>query len=224
LKLAAALPAALVALAAGAGIAGTRVPVDPNAAPWNAIAKVQTNTGTRCTGVLVAPSVVLTAAHCLYNPRTRALLRPQSLHVLVGFERDHYRRHLRVADVTLGPGFAPGWRRPQPSDWARLDLAGSVPNAPLPRYDGPLAAGLAVTLAGYNRDRSQLLLADRDCHIHSVKTLPGGARYLLHDCAATYGTSGAPLLAQQHGHWTWVAINLAAGRTENLALAPAQPP
>lgn len=213
--------AAVLVLTAGAAAAGSRVPVDPNAPPWIAIAKVQTNTGTRCTGVLIAPSVVLTAAHCLYNRRTQALLRPLSLHVLFGFERDRYRQHLRVAEVTLGPGFVPGLQRPQPGDWARLDLAGTATAAPLPRYDGPVKAGLAVALAGYNRDRSQLLLADRDCRVDSVERLAGGARYLLHDCAATYGTSGAPLLAKEHGHWAWVAINLAAGRKENLALVPA---
>ena len=60
-----------------------RVPVDPNEPPWNAVAKVQTTTGNHCTGALIGPSTVLTAAHCLYNPRTRAMLQPVSLHVLL---------------------------------------------------------------------------------------------------------------------------------------------
>ena len=103
------LPMALLVVIAAAdpATAATRVPVDPNTPPWNAVTKDQTNFGTRCTGVLIAPSVVLTAAHCLYNPRTRALLQPVSLHVLFGFERDSYRRHLRVAHHRLGPGFMP---------------------------------------------------------------------------------------------------------------------
>jgi Trypsin len=115
--------------------------------------------------VLIAPSVVLTAAHCLYNPRTRALLQPVSLHVLFGFEQDSYRRHLRVARYRLGPGFMPGLWQPQPGDWALLTLAESVPTQPLPLYTGPLAPGMRVMLAGYNQDRSQLLLADPDCHV-----------------------------------------------------------
>jgi hypothetical protein len=106
----------VVIAAAGPATAATRVPVDPNPPPWNAVTKVQTNIGTRCTGVLIAPSVVLTATHCLYNPRTRALLQPVSLHVLFGFERDNYRQHLLVARYQLGPGFMPGLRQPQPGD------------------------------------------------------------------------------------------------------------
>src|SRR5205807_959007 len=117
LRLSAAL-ALLILAAAAAQAADGRVPVDPNEPPWNAIAKVQSNVGEHCSGVLIAPSVVLTAAHCLYNPRTRALLQPVSLHVLFGYQRAEYRWHRQVARVTVGPGFDGTTGRPQPGDWA----------------------------------------------------------------------------------------------------------
>jgi protease YdgD len=217
LRLAAGL--ALVILgAASAHAADRRVPVDPNEPPWNAIAKVQTNIGEHCSGVLIAPSVVLTAAHCLYNPRTRALLRPVSLHVLFGYQRANYRWHRAVARITVGPGFDGATGQPQPADWARLDLTEPVAPAPLPIAGGAGSAGMAVALAGYNQDRSQLLIADLACHVLRVVALPGGARFLAHDCAATRGTSGAPLLTKNERGWAVVGINIAAGRAENLAL------
>ena len=210
---------AVVLWAATAAAADRRVVVDPNTPPWNAIAKVQTNIGERCTGALIAPSVVLTAAHCLYNPLTRALLEAVSLHVLFGYQRDTYRWHRLVARITIGPGFDGRVPRPQPGDWARLELTQPVPVTPLPLLGTPVSAGMAVALAGYNQDREQLLLADLACQVERVVRLPGGARFLIHDCAATRGTSGAPLLVRQGDKWAIVGINIAAGRAANLALA-----
>lgn len=212
---------ALVVLAASAAAQGAdrRVAVDPNEPPWSAIAKVQSNIGAHCTGVLIAPSVVLTAAHCLYNPHTRALLQPLSLHVLFGYQRDEYRWHRLVARITVGPGFDGAKGPAQPADWARLELTEAVPVTPLPLFAGSPSPGMAVALAGYNQDRAQLLMGDLGCHALKILRSPSGARYLTHDCAATRGTSGAPLLVRQDGGWAVIAINIAAGRSENLALA-----
>ena len=192
--------------------------VDPNEPPWNAVARVQSTIGGRCSGVLIAPSVVLTAAHCLYNRRTRALLQPVSLHVLFGYQRSAYHWHREVARITIGPGFDGTKAQPQPSDWARLELAEPVPVMPLPLVGGVTTAGMAVALAGYNQDRTQLLMADLACHVGRVGVLPGGARFVAHDCAGTRGTSGGPLLTKREGGWAVIAINIAAGKTENLAL------
>ncbi len=212
------IAAALATQAAAQG-ADRRVPVDPNQPPWDAVAKVQTNIGIHCTGVLIAPSVVVTAAHCLYNPRTRALLQPVSLHVLFGYQRGTYRWHRLVRRVTVGAGFDGTTGRPQPRDWARLDLAEAVPVPPLPLFDGAVAAGMAVALAGYNQDRAQLLMADLDCRVLHVAALPDGASFLAHNCEGTHGTSGGPLLTRRDGGWAVIAINIAASHTENLALS-----
>ena len=170
---------------------------------------------------MIAPATVLTAAHCLYNPRTRAMLQPLSLHVLFGYARDSYRWHRLVRRVAVGTGFDGAEPGPQAADWARLELAEAVPVPPLPLFAGRIEAGTPAALAGYNQDRAQLLMADLACHALRTTDAPGGGRIIFHDCAGTRGTSGGPLLARQGEGWAVLGINIAAGRRANLALLPA---
>lgn len=204
-----ALGLAVAALLAGAAHAADhRVSLDPNVPPWSAVAKVQTNTGVHCTGVLVLPATVLTAAHCLYNRRTGALLQPVSLHVLFGYERDRYRWHRAVVHFVVGAGFNGAGPGPQTADWARLTLAEAVPVAPLPMFAEAIGPGLPAALAGYNQDRAQLLLGDLGCEV--LRRL---SNFVIHDCAGTFGTSGGPLLTRTGAGWAVIGINVAPGRT-----------
>jgi protease YdgD len=215
LRFAIGLAAALVAAAAAAQAADRRIALDPDVPPWSAVAKVQTNTGIHCTGVLVAPATVLTAAHCLYNRRTHALLQPLSLHVLFGYERDRYRWHRFVAHFVVGAGFNGAGPGPQAADWARLTLAEVVPVVPLPVFAGAIQPGLPAALAGYNQDRAQLLLGDLGCRI-----LRRIGSFVIHDCAGTFGTSGGPLLARAAAGWSVIGVNVALGRHANIAVVP----
>lgn len=210
------LGAAELPLLPGIGAVDRRVTVDPAQVPWNAIAKVQTMIGGRCTGALIAPRVVLTAAHCLYNRLTRALLQPVSLHVLIGATRGAYRWHRLVARYTVGPGFDGGKAGPQTSDWAKLELESPIPGAvtPLRITTEPPPPGAPIALPGYSQDHMQILMADLNCHALAAADRP----FIVHDCDATRGTSGGPLLLHQDGGWAVIGINIGAGLAANLAL------
>ncbi len=120
----------------------------------------------------------------------------------------------------IGDGFdgSEATRHPG-SDWARLDLAVPVPPsiAPLPLAHDLPAPGTAIVLPGYNRDRTEVLMADPSCHITRHIEIRG-ERLLAHDCSATRGTSGGPLLAERDHRWEVVGINIAASPTANIAL------
>jgi len=78
--------------------------------------KVQSNVGEHCSGVLIAPRGG-DSAHCLYNPRTRALLQPCRCMCCSAISAPNIAAS-PVARITVGPD-STARRQPQPVDWAR---------------------------------------------------------------------------------------------------------
>ena len=178
----------------GLGGADRRVTVDGRATPWAALGRVQTELGGRCTGVLIAPDRVLTAAHCLVNRTTGRVLQPTSVHFLLGYSRGEYTGHARVAGFAIGAGWDAATRRPLGADWAVLRLATSIAGPTVPLWQADIPAGARLVLAGYQQDRPEVLLADTACAAEGLRRDPAGPPLLAHGCAATRGASGAPLL------------------------------
>jgi hypothetical protein len=84
------------------------LPADINQYSRSSIGKLYNRAGEACTGVIISPVQVATAAHCLYNPRTGILLHPESLHFLMGYKQGDYREDLRVSEFRIGSNYAFG--------------------------------------------------------------------------------------------------------------------
>lgn len=188
-----------------------RRPVSVAEPPWSALVRVQVPGVSRCTGFLVAADRVVTAAHCLWGQRTQRMVPAESVHVLTGYDHGHYRAHSVVASFRTGPAYRPRAGAGQDDDVAVLTLAKPIGTVVLP-WATHIQPGEAAMLGGYEQDRAETLLADTDCRLMSGTDGGGGGRPLIaHACAATRGTSGAPLLVRgADGGWAVAGVNVAA--------------
>lgn len=95
--------------------------------PWSSVGKIYNSARSSCTGSVIAPDKVLTAAHCLFNRATARFLQPDALHFLLGYKRGEFRSHARVASYVLGPNYNPDEvNKSILADWAILVLTEHV--------------------------------------------------------------------------------------------------
>ena len=203
-----------------------REAVDEMSYPWSSIGKLFNETGSSCSGVVIAQDKILTAAHCLFNARTRRFIAADALHFLVGYRTGRYSAHARIASYEIGAGFDPlRYNQTSEADWAVLTVAENLPAEiePLRLRREPSPSGTKAVLVGYPQERALVMNADRDCELGDKIS---AGRLLLHTCRSASGYSGGPILVGTGGREMEVAgIQIAAMQsdgTEKMIAVPAQ--
>jgi protease YdgD len=203
---------------------GQRARVDVGAAPWRSIGKMQAVAGSlreTCTAALIGPRTVVTAAHCLFNARSRRYFLPSSVHFLLGLEGARFTSATIAESFIIAPAYDPAAPDDtRGNDWALVSLAASVRDQQTLRlaHVAP-ASGTAVMVGGYGQDNPNILTADTACRLTGILRDRGGHALLTHDCRAVRGVSGAPLLFRLGSKWLIAGINVAQTRTGSQGFA-----
>jgi protease YdgD len=199
-----------------------RVQIRSDQWPWSSLGRINViarDTRVLCTGTLIAPRRVLTAAQCLFDASRNSWVKPGSIHFLIGQERDKFLRHSIADTFYVPPDFAYKLAdRPRADmidpkviryNWAILTLRDEMPGTPVPilaveGLDLPsLESNGEFALAGYADDREFVISIHKGCKIAIDASEPG---LITHMCD-TLGQSGAPILLLSQGSAKVIGIH-----------------
>ncbi len=211
-----------------------RVRLDQQGPPWDAIGQVNISTyrmAGQCTGTLVAPNVVITAAHCIMDPFKKTPFPLHAIHFLAGVRGSDNMGH-ETADclhfpkdyVYIGPEkilpATPARRVPPEffqTDAVAIVLKGALTVDPAPLAESVVPQpGLRLVHVAYPADHRFLPWAHFNCHLlRSDLQKP----LWFNDCDTHVGSSGGPLFVEQDGAYKLAAIMLGGvERMYNIAM------
>lgn len=184
--------------------ADDRALIDNSAPPWTAVGRINIagyRQRRQCTGTLVAPNLVLTAAHCLVEGQNHDPVDVDRVHFLAGLRRGEFLAHGRAACLRFLSGGSPPFRAHH-DDAAVIVLTQEIDLPVAEVIANPeVPAMLDLVHAGYTRDRPFSLAADRSCILQSVR---GNEWHT--NCDTNFGASGGPLFVQSEGQLMLGAI------------------
>lgn len=189
----------VTALAAGVAVADDTVlqklHTGTVADDWEAVGRLDIGGKGFCTGALIAPDRVLTAAHCLFDKTTGRRVDPNGIEFLAGWRNGRASAYRNVRRVVVHPEYdysaSASWERVR-TDLALLELTQPIRNTriePFATAEQP-GKGDRVGVVSYARNRADAPSLQEVCNVLGLQK-----GVLVTSCKIDFGSSGAPIFS-----------------------------
>ncbi len=197
-----------------------RLATADEAAGWEAVGRLDIDGKGFCTGALIAPDLVLTAAHCLFDRDTGLAVDPSRVEFMAGLRNGRALAYRDVRRAMPHPAYVfdpAAGAADSGHDLALLELSQAIRSTQVVPFaiGAGIGTGARVSVVSYAFDRAEVPALEDLCDV-----LGEEAGVLVMTCEVDFGSSGAPIFQVEDGVARIVSVVSAKGELggERVAL------
>ena len=166
---------------------------------WQAVGRLNIGRSSFCTGALVAPDLVLTAAHCLFDPLTGRMVSSSDVEFLAGWRNGRAVAYRKARRFVVSKSYDFNQQivlQRVANDVALIELDRPIRDSSIMPFKSSSTThvGEDVKVVSYSKDRSEVPYIEEPCNI-----LDADARTLVLSCTVNFGASGSPIFVVDQG-------------------------